>query len=80
MTTTQIPSSTTTATTITTTLIKIVLSTRFSINPSSHSEATQFTKILKEHEYIRGISRGKYSIKYRGGDGDGNGDHIKFVV
>ena len=32
---------------------KIVLSTRFALNESSHSEATYFTKLLKNHEYIR---------------------------
>ena len=37
--------------TLTTT--KIVLSTRFSFHRISHSDATQFTKALKEHEYVR---------------------------
>ena len=32
---------------------KIVLSTRFALKPSSHSQATNFTQLLKEHEYIR---------------------------
>lgn len=42
---------------------KIVLSTRFSLTPSSHSAATNFTSLFKNHDYIRMSDNGYSTFK-----------------